>query len=95
MAVSRATYGDARKRVGNVIFLLPQAIDETAQRAPDRLAMRYLDETLTYAELAIRSNQLANTLSTQGVRRRDRVGIYMDKALEVPVALYGIMKAGT
>ncbi|MCZ6894829.1 MAG: amino acid adenylation domain-containing protein, partial [Gammaproteobacteria bacterium] len=34
------------------------------------------------------------TLSAQGVRRRDRVGIYMDKALEIPIALYGIMKAG-
>ena len=56
--------------------------------------MRFLDTTLSYAELATRSNQLAHTLAARGVERRDRVGIYMDKSIDTPVALHGIMKSG-
>lgn len=42
----------------------------------------------------MKSNCLASALREAGVRRRDRVGIYMHKCLESAVALYGIMKAG-
>lgn len=73
---------------------LPQAIDATAERAPERVAMRCLDASLKYSELAMRSNQLANVLAATGLRRGDRVGIFMDKCLEIPIALHGIMKAG-
>ncbi len=73
---------------------LPSLIDHRAQRAPDHPAMRFLDETLSYAELSLQSNQLAHALAARGVRRGDRVGIYMEKSLRTPVALHGIMKAG-
>src|SRR5512139_3115643 len=42
----------------------------------------------------MRTNSLARLLIEQGVRRGDRVGIYMNKGLESAVALHGIMKAG-
>lgn len=77
-----------------MIYLLPQAVDEVAVRDPGRLAMRFLDQTLTYEALAERSNHLAAVLREHGVRRLDRVGIYLDKCLDIPVALHGIMKAG-
>lgn len=76
------------------VYLLPSAVDAQAEAAPDRPAMRFLDESLSYEELASRSNQLARSLAELGVRRRDTVGIYMDKCIHTPVALHGIMKAG-
>lgn len=75
-------------------YLLPQAIDETAERAPDREAVRFDGRALSYGELAEASNRLAQLLLAEGVRRGDRVGIYLGKSLESAVALYGIMKAG-
>jgi amino acid adenylation domain-containing protein len=76
------------------IFLLPQVIDQTAVRLPDRPAFRFEQQTITYAEIAGRSNSLAHLLVDQGVQRGDRVGIYLHKRMESAVALYGIMKAG-
>jgi amino acid adenylation domain-containing protein len=73
---------------------LPRLIDSAAERHPQRQAIGYLDSSLSYAELAERSNQLANVLLEDGVKKGDRVGIYMDKRLETAVAMYGIMKAG-
>ena len=77
-----------------MIYLLPQIIDHTAERLPDKEAFRCNGAGLTYAGLVRRSNQLARVLSEHGVRRGDRVGIYLHKSLETAVALYGIMKAG-
>ena len=77
-----------------MIYLLPHAIDEMAIQDPQKEAVRIYDESLSYADLVHRSNQLARQLQKQGVNRRDRVGIYLNKCMETAVAIYGIMKAG-
>ena len=75
-------------------FLLHHSIDESAQRTPDHEAFRFEGKALTYGELVERSNRFAAVLVEQGVRPDDRVGLYLRKGLELPVALYGILKAG-
>lgn len=75
-------------------FLIPHIIDHSAERYPDRQAVRFSAASLTYQELVARANKLARVLKEQGVARGDRVGIYMPKSLESAVAVYGIMKAG-
>lgn len=76
------------------VFLIPQAIDRSADRFPEREALRLGDQSLTYAELAARTNSLARLLRGLGLQRGDRVGIYMNKSIESVISLYGIMKAG-
>ena len=78
----------------SMVYLLSQLIDRSAEKFPERSAFRFYGEALNYSELSRRSNQLARTLVRQGVRRRDRVGIFMNKCLEMPLAVHGIMKAG-
>ena len=77
-----------------MIFVLPDAIEEAARKNPQDEAVSCRGERLSYEELVLRCNQLANVLVDDGVRRGDRVGIFMDKSLETAVALYGIMKTG-
>jgi amino acid adenylation domain-containing protein len=75
-------------------YLIHEYLDSVADANPGRYAAWFLDDRLTYGELTRRSNQLARTLIDRGVARHDRVGIYMDKSINTPVAMYGIMKAG-
>ena len=75
-------------------YLLHQAIDKSAERHTERSAFRFLDSTLTYAELVESANRLAWTLVGEGIKRGDRVGIFLHKSMETPVAVYGVMKAG-
>jgi L-proline---[L-prolyl-carrier protein] ligase len=75
-------------------FLLTHAITAGAEHSPDKEAVRYSGNGLSYAELEARTNSLACALIDQGVTRGDRVGIFMNKSLESAVAIYGIMKAG-
>ncbi len=77
-----------------MLYLLPQAVDDAADRDPDRDAIRCSGASLSYGALSVRSSRLARVLRDRGVRRGDRVGIYAKKGLDSATALYGIMKAG-
>lgn len=75
-------------------YTLPHLIEQSAERFPDKVAFRFLGNSLTYSELSMKMNQLANQLIELGVQKGDRVGIYMARSLETAVAMYGIMQAG-
>jgi amino acid adenylation domain-containing protein len=77
-----------------MIYLLPEIIKNSAYRFPDNVAFRYEDQSLTYSALVKRSDQLAFKLSELGVKRGDRVGIFLDSSLETAISVYGIMSAG-
>src|SRR5687768_7046780 len=52
------------------------------------------DGRITYAELDALSDRLRDRLAHWGVKRGDRVGIYLTKSVDAVAAMYGIMKAG-
>jgi amino acid adenylation domain-containing protein len=58
------------------------------------VALVYEDEQLSYAELNLRANHLAHHLCRLGVRPESRVGLCVERSLEMIVGLLGIMKAG-
>jgi natural product biosynthesis luciferase-like monooxygenase protein/amino acid adenylation domain-containing protein len=63
-------------------------------RTPDAPAATFEAETLTYRALNARVNRLANHLRTLGVGPDTRVGIYMERSLEMLVGMLAAMKAG-
>ncbi|WXA80757.1 amino acid adenylation domain-containing protein [Pendulispora rubella] len=65
-----------------------------AAEDPDKTAVIFGDARLTYGELDARANRLARYLRQHGVSRDDRVGIRMDRSLDLVVAILGIFKAG-
>ena len=65
-----------------------------AARTPDAVAVAFGGETLTYAELERRANRLANHLRRLGVRAEDRVGICLERSLDLPVAMLAVLRAG-
>ena len=75
-------------------FLLPQLLTESVSRNPRHQAVRWSDQSLSYAQLESLSNQLARTLRDLGIRNGDRVGIYVNKSIASIIAVFAIMKAG-
>ncbi|HEU5425699.1 MAG TPA: acyl-CoA ligase (AMP-forming), exosortase A system-associated [Actinocrinis sp.] len=61
---------------------------------PDRPAVTYAAETVSYRQLADRVARAANGLRALGVRRGDRVAIYAQKQIETVVALLAVSAAG-
>ena len=74
--------------------LLHELFEDQAERTAGSIAVSFEETTLTYRELDNRANQLACHLQGLGVRPDDLVGVFMERSLEMVVALYGILKAG-
>ena len=71
-----------------------QLFEEQVERTPEAVAVVYEGEELTYADLNARANQLAHHLREHGVGSDDRVGICVERGLEMVVGILGILKAG-
>ncbi len=76
------------------ITCIHRMFEEQADLTPDAVAVVYESETLTYAELDGRANQLANALRTRGVGREVRVALCVERSPEMVIGLLGILKAG-
>ena len=61
---------------------------------PDAVAVCHQGESLTYCQLAARSDQLAHGLRAAGVRDGDRVGICLDRSSDLVAAMLAVLKAG-
>lgn len=73
---------------------LHDLFSEQARLHPQRIAVSVNGQRLSYAELEVRSNQVANTLRAQGVAPDDVVAVYGQRSLAIVIALLGTLKAG-
>ena len=73
---------------------LHQLFEEQAAARPEAVAAVFAGSSLTYGELNSRANQLAHFLRDQGVGRETLVGVFLERSLDMLVALFGILKAG-
>src|ERR1700754_89216 len=73
---------------------LQQLVEMQAARQPEAVAVSYGAKQITYCELNTRANQLAYYLRRRGVGPDVRVGVLLDRSVEMIVALLGILKAG-
>jgi non-ribosomal peptide synthetase-like protein len=74
--------------------LLHQLFERQADLHPEQIAVICGEESLTYAELDGRANQLARRLRAQGVGRGTFAAILLRRSKEVYVAMLAIIKAG-
>lgn len=74
--------------------LVPQAVTSEAARRPQAPAVSAGAETLTYADLEARSNQLGRYLKSVGVGPDLFVGLALERSPAMVVAALAIVKAG-
>ncbi len=75
-------------------FLLHQLLSESAAKYPNKEAIAFKDQRMTYGELERETNKLACGLLGIGIERGDRVGIHMSRCINSIVGAFGILKAG-
>ena len=73
---------------------IQEVFEAQVKRTPDAVAVVFEDQQLTYRELNAHANQLAHYLRKCGVGTEVRVGICVERSLEMVVGLLGILKAG-
>jgi len=75
-------------------MLVNHFLENSAARFPDKVALICGDQRLTYREINRLADQLAASLVNMGVKRQDRVVIFLDNSAESVISLFGILKAG-
>ena len=71
-----------------------QVFEEIAAATPDAPALSFVNQIVSYQELNSRANQLAHALRDSGVSKEDRVGVFIERSVDMIVALLAILKAG-
>nr|ACJ60989.1 TEG6 [uncultured soil bacterium] len=75
----------------------PSAVDlfrRQVERTPDATAVMAGDRVWSFEELDEWSGRLARALTDRGVERGDRVGVVLERSVEVLAAWLGVWKAG-
>jgi amino acid adenylation domain-containing protein len=71
-----------------------ELFETQVERTPDAVAVVFEDQHLTYSELNAKANRLARYLQNIGVRSESAIGIYLERSLEMVIAILGVLKAG-
>ena len=71
-----------------------KVFEQQVQATPDAVAVVFGNSQLSYIELNRRANQLARAIQRHGIKRGAPVGVYMERSMEMVVALLAILKAG-
>lgn len=76
------------------MMLVQEFLQKSAARQPHKVALVCGERRFTYERLDGMANRLANALIERGVRRGDRVALYLDNSLEAVVGIFAVLKAG-
>ena len=68
-------------------------LEVSALRYPDHPAIIYYDSTLSFRELLAEAEALAGYLQSQGVKKGDRVLLYMQNSPQYVIGYYAILRA--
>ncbi len=69
-------------------------VEAQVARRPGNIAIRYLDQAMTYAQLDARANRYAHWALRQGIGRGDCVALLMENRPDYICAWLGLFKAG-
>ncbi|SEC17985.1 amino acid adenylation domain-containing protein/thioester reductase domain-containing protein [Tenacibaculum sp. MAR_2009_124] len=64
-------------------------------QTPNKTALVFQNQQLTYLELDRKSDKIAHTLLTKGVKPNDKVGICIDRSEEMIIGILAILKTGS
>ncbi|MGO4953467.1 amino acid adenylation domain-containing protein [Paenibacillus sp. DRB1-1] len=73
---------------------LQQLFEEKVVSIPEKTAVVFRNQKLSYTELNEKANQLARTLMLKGVERGDFVGLMVERSLETMIGILAILKTG-
>ena len=73
---------------------LAKVFEDQSLARPDAVAVASGQQQISYGELNRRANQVANFLRRMGVGLETRVGVCLNRSLELIIGLLGVVKAG-
>jgi long-chain acyl-CoA synthetase len=74
--------------------LVSDFLSDSAAKSPNKTALVCGGRRLTYAQIETQANRVAHGLLAFGVRRGERIAVWMHNSVEAVIAIFAILKAG-
>lgn len=74
-------------------MLVRDFLEAAAERTPHKTAVICDGQRWTYGEIDSMADNLAQTLRINGVKRGDRVVVYLKNCIEAVISIFGVLKA--
>jgi len=84
-----------RKNIDFPEIPLHGLLEETAEKFPEHAAIVYFNKAMTYRELNHLSDRFATALNGLGVKKGDKVAIFLPNTPQFVISYYGISKIGS
>ena len=75
-------------------MLVDDLLRDSAKRYPQKVAVIHRDQQLAYSELDRLSDALARWLMEEGVKKEDRVAVFLENSAEYVISFFAALKAG-
>ncbi len=75
-------------------MLVHNFLHDSAGRLPGKTAIIFQDRSFTYKDISSRALSLKAYLLEAGIRKGDRVGIYLENSPEAAISIFGVLSAG-
>ncbi len=73
---------------------VPEVFDEATERDPGRTAVVFYGRNITYRELRDGTDRMANAMAKLGVKKGDRVALYLLNSPQFIIAYFAALKCG-
>jgi long-chain acyl-CoA synthetase len=83
-----------RKHIDYPEVPLFEFLRDSAKKYPDKTAIIYFDRKITFRELDVLSDKFATALVDFGVKKGDKVAIFLPNIPQFVISYYGALKAG-
>ncbi len=87
-------YGDTPRTIDYPRVTMYEAVMQTVEQFPDRIAYDFLDHEVTYRQFADQIDSLANALAALGMKKGDRITVAMPTAPQGIICFYAANKLG-
>src|SRR5690606_24676777 len=82
------------QNTGDDSMLAGDMLRRSAERFPSKPAVLWQGQSLTYRQLDLAANRLANTLVSAGVAKGEKVGIVCRNRIEYAIVFFGLARSG-
>ncbi len=82
------------KHIDYPVVPLSDLLKKTAEKYPERTAIVYFDKPMSYRELDTATDKFATALNSLGVKKGDKVALYLPNMPQFVIAYYGIIRIG-
>jgi len=82
------------RTISDYHYPLPRILDDAAQKYPEHTFTLFNGRARTYAQARDTANRVANFLGQYGIKKGDRVALFLPNIPQFPEIFFGILKAG-